>query len=250
MLKVILIDDEVDSLNALEIELNHLYPNIKILAKFQNPKEAVQQVLTLNPDLIFLDIGMPHMDGFEFLQQFDTRPFDVIFVTAYEDYAIRAFEFNATAYLLKPIMEHKLKEAIEKVIEEKEHGFPDVKLNALLNHLNIQRNDSVRTLALPIGEGYEFVNYDMICYLEADNNYTWVHITNNSKHLICKTLKEMESIINRNDFFRVHKSYLINLNCIIQYIRTDGGQVVMNNNDRIPVSRRKKEELKRKLNIV
>ncbi len=249
-LQVILIDDEQAALESLEIELKDAFPEINILGKFQNPVKAVEKIKALNPDLIFLDIGMPEMDGFEFLQQFDNRPFEVIFITAYDEYAIRAFEFNAIAYLLKPVLEVKLIQAVEKVLEYKETGISDLQLKALLNHVEGQRTSNVANIALPIGDGYEFVAFDKIAYVEADNNYSWVVLHTGDKHLISKTLKEMELIMNRSNFFRVHKSFLINLDFVKQYLRTDGGQVIMSVRKKsIPVSRRKKDELKKILGI-
>ena len=249
-LNVILIDDELAALESLQIELEDAFPNIRILGTYKNPEIAVEEVKKLRPDLIFLDIGMPEMDGFEFLQQFETRPFEVIFITAYDEYAIRAFEFNAIAYILKPVLEDKLIQAVEKVVEQKNQGLSDVKLQALYNHMEGQREQSVATIALPIGEGYEFVPFDKISHVEADNNYSWVVLITGDKHLVSKTLKEMERMIKRPNFYRVHKSFLINLNHVKQYLRTDGGQVIMTAEDKIiPVSRRKKDTLKKALGI-
>lgn len=246
---VILVDDEAAALNSLEIELKDAFPDLNILAKYQDPIAAVTAVKSLKPDLIFLDIGMPEMDGFEFLQQFDNHEFEVIFVTAYDEYAIRAFEFNAVAYLLKPILEDKLIQAVEKAITNRGRNAIDQKLEALLNHVHVHQDTSVHTIALPIGDGFEFVRFDDINYVQADNNYCWVILRDGQRHLISKTLKELESMISRTYFFRVHKSYLINLNHVHQYLKTEGGQLLMIGNHIIPIARRKKDELKRALGI-
>ena len=249
MISTILIDDEQDSLQSLELDIKAYCPQINVLTTCQYPEQGIKMIKSLQPDLIFLDIGMPGMNGFELLQQFDNINFDVIFVTAFDEYAIKAFEFNAIDYLLKPVMESKLVAAIDKVVQRQEHIFGEEKLSALLTNIQMQQGVGLENIALPIGEGYEFVHFSQIVYLQADNNYTWVHLQDGKKHLVSKTLKDMEKMFSGAHFYRVHKSYFVNLNMISKYIRGNGGFLIMSNNDKITVSRQKKSDLMQLLHI-
>ncbi len=248
-IRAILVDDEKSSLESLAFELNAYCPEVEIVGSTCSPHEGIAMIEREKPDVVFLDIGMPEMDGFELLQQFETIEFDVVFVTAYDEYAVKAFEFNALDYLLKPVLHAKLMAAIEKVSNRHQHLFERSKLDALLTNLQIKQDPVLQNIALPTGDGFEFVPLAEIEYLQADNNYCWVHLASGKKYLICKTLKQMEAMIGLPQYFRVHKSFNVNLNHVSRYIRGQGGYLIMHNKARIPVSRAKKDELMRVLQI-
>ena len=243
MLRTIIIDDERSSLESLEFELTNYCQNVNVVAKYNDPVLAAKEIDKHAPDLIFLDIEMPGLNGFEFLQQLGAISFDVIFVTAYDQFAIRAFEFNAIGYIMKPVRKTKLIQAVSKVQANKSHQFESKKLSALMQNISFQSSDQLDRIALPTGEGYSFVKVNEIMYLQAESNYTWVYLSDDKKYLVAKTLKEVTNIIKRPQFFRSHKSYLVNLNHVKRYIRGQGGYLVMESGEQIPVSRTQRNEL-------
>lgn len=243
MIRAILIDDERSSLESLTFELGAYCPDVEVIGTFKDPFEGAKKVQEMKPDLVFLDIEMPGMNGFELLQSLPAITFDVIFVTAYDQFAIRAFEFNALDYILKPVRKVKLVEAVKKVKSRNQHQFAPEQLAALMQNLQLQTRAGIEKIALPIGEGYSMVGIQEICYLHAESNYTWVHMMNGEKHLIAKTLKEIEELLDFPNFYRPHKSYLVNLNHVDKYVRGQGGFLVTSNKDQIPVARSQKNEL-------
>ena len=252
MLTAILIDDEKSSLESLKIEIEAYCPEVRILHTFNDPKDALNMITSANNDsldLVFLDIEMPGMNGFEMLQQIDNIYFDVIFITAYDQFAIQAFEFNAVDYLLKPIMKSKLVAAVDKVIGKKVHQFPKDNIEALLTNIKVYSNQGFEKIALPTSEGFEFVHMNDIIYLKGESNYTWAFLESGKKYLISKTLKDLSAIIHFPQFYRAHKSYLVNLNHALKYIRGSGGYLIMKGNVQVPVSRTQKAGLMLKLKI-
>lgn len=243
MLKAILIDDERSSLESLSFEIEAYCPEVEVIGTSNNPEEALKLIRDKAPDLIFLDIEMPGMNGFELLQSLDKIEFDVIFVTAYDQFAVRAFEFNAVDYILKPVRKIKLIQAVQKVQDRKQHQFDPAQLMALVQNLQLQSKSGLEKIALPVGEGFSMVHVNDISYLQAESNYTWVYLTNKEKHLIAKTLKEIESLLNFPQYFRAHKSYLVNLNHVDKYIRGQGGYLVTAGGEQIPVARSQKSDL-------
>ena len=245
MIKAILIDDERSSLESLSIELKAYCSDVQVIATFNSPQEALEQLPSLTFDLLFLDIEMPGMNGFELLQALPATPFDVIFVTAYDQFVIRAFDFDAQDYLLKPIRKTKLISAVQKVKEKRQHQFDPQQLFALLQNIGLQQGATggLQKIALPIGEGYSLIPVNDISHLAAESNYTWVHMIQKEKHLVSKTLKEIEALLQFSHFFRSHKSYLVNLNHVERYVRGQGGYLVISNGTQIPVSRSQKAEL-------
>lgn len=249
MLRAILIDDEKSSLQSLQYELSEYCPEVEVVAQCKTPEQGLESIGTHKPDLLFLDIEMPGMNGFQLLQRCDKINFDVIFVTAYDQFAVRAFEFNAVDYLLKPVRKDQLILAVQKVMDNQVHHFPEEQLNALVNNIQLQGHIGIEKIALPTGEGYEFVHINNIVYLNAESNYTWVHLDSESKYLVSKTLKEMASMIPFPQFFRAHKSYLVNINHVARYIRGQGGYLVLDNDQHIPVARGQKEALMKLLKV-
>ena len=248
MIKAILIDDEKSSIQSLEYELKEYCPDVEVIGTSRKPLEAVPLIKENRPDLVFLDIEMPEINGFELLQQLDNIDFDVIFVTAYDQFAMQAFEFNAIDYILKPVRKDKLIHAVQKVVERQTHAFPKEDLDALVNNIQLQSRSGIEKIALPTSDGFEFVHVNTIVFLQAESNYTWVHLES-KKYLIAKTLKEMSSMIPFPQFFRAHKSYLVNLNHVARYVRGSGGYLVLDNGEQISVSRGQKEALMRVLSI-
>ena len=244
-MRVILIDDELDSLESLSAEVAAYCPELEIVASCSDPREGIKAIESLGPDLVFLDIEMPHLNGFELLEAVSSIDFDVIFVTAYDEYAVKAFDFNATDYLLKPVMKSKLVQSVERIQERNQPGLSQQDLQALMTNMRLQGLESI---ALPISDGYEFVHVNDILYLKSESNYTWVNLANGTNHLLSKTLKDMQAMIAFPQFFRSHQSFLVNLNHVKKYVRGKGGYLILKNGEQIPVSRANKETLMQILN--
>lgn len=238
-MKAIIIDDEKHCREVLESLLKKHCPQVELCGMFASAADAISQLEHLKPDLIFLDIEMPGMNGFEFLQQFKRRDFAVIFTTAYNEYAIQAIKHSALDYLLKPVDKHELMEAVNRAAEEQVHKTAD-KVAQLLQAM--QAKPGVRRFAVPTLEGLTMINPEDILYVKSDGPYSHFYFNDGRHIMISKTLKESEDVLPAEDFFRIHNSYLINLKYVKKYIRGEGGEVVMNNGEQIPVSRTKKQE--------
>ena len=240
MIKTIIVDDENHCIQTLRYDLTKHCPNVDVVATASTGEEALSLINSLHPDLVFLDIEMPGMSGFELLSRLSPVNFDIIFVTAYDHYAIQAFRYAAVDYLLKPVVDSQLEEAVARVTANR--GSPDDsgQLDALLHNLK----DGLRSprIALPTGRGIDFVNAEDILYCVADSNYTHVHMFEGKKYIIAKTLKTVHQLLESLEFFRIHQSYLINMQHVRRYMRDDGGYVVMSNDFRIPIAKRRKEE--------
>ena len=248
-LKSILIDDERSSLESLAYELNAYCPDIEVVGTSKDPVEGLQLLLTSPPDVLFLDIEMPGMNGFELLQQLPEISFDVIFVTAYDQFAIKAFDFNAVDYLLKPVRKAKLIQAVQKVQDRHQHMLNKNGLEALIQNIRVQTRSGLEHIALPTSDGFSMVHINDISHLQADSNYTWVYLANQKKYLVAKTLKEMEGMLEFPQYFRAHKSYLVNLNHVERYVRGQGGCLVLKGGIQIPVARTQKSELMEMLKL-
>ncbi|HWY34497.1 MAG TPA: LytTR family DNA-binding domain-containing protein, partial [Nitrosopumilaceae archaeon] len=200
----------------------------------------------IKPELVFLDIEMPVMNGFELLEQFEPIPFSVIFTTSYDQYAIKAIRFSALDYLLKPIDPVELVAAIHKVQLQKTH--PSAEQFLMLMERIQHKETGFLKIAVPTSEGFELIPADHLIRCEADDNYTHLYLKNKTKIIACRSLKEMEEQLSDfNYFIRVHHSYLVNLNEVSKYIRGEGGYLVMNDGSTVNVSRNRKELLLKKL---
>jgi len=238
MIRVILIDDERHALVTLQHELQK-FNDVEILATTQKSTEAKALIEQHKPDLVFLDIEMPFLNGFEVLEQFETIDFKVVFITAYNQYAIKALRMNAMDYLMKPIDSEELRAALDKYIN-KEIVTTQEQVQQLNQFNSVKILD---TLALSTQEGLHFVKTDDIMFLEASGCYTYIFMNNNTKHLVSKNLAVFEEVLKDNPiYFRPHKSHIINLKFIKQYIRGEGGELIMQNNSSITLSRNKKQE--------
>ncbi|MEO6610585.1 MAG: LytTR family DNA-binding domain-containing protein [Chitinophagaceae bacterium] len=241
MLTAIIIDDETSSRNALKQKLTHHCSNVQIIAECENGEEGIKNIEDKNPDIVFLDVEMPRMNGFTMLQQLHSRNFELIFITAYDHYAIRAIRFSALDYLVKPVEVEDLKAAVEKAGQKRKYSQGNERIDLLLQNLMNEKKEQQR-IAIPSMEGLQFVNMDDIIYLEAQSNYTLIYLKNSYKLTVSKTLKDFEELLPPSVFIRIHHSHIINRNAVEKYIRGEGGQVLMKNGVTLDVARRKKEE--------
>lgn len=240
-MKAILIDDEVDGLRTLQKMLEKHCPQVKVAGTATNASGGKQQIDQLKPDLVFLDIQMPGKTGLELLSDLDSRDFEVIFVTAFNEYVLQALQFSAVDYLLKPVDEDRLVEAVaraEKRIGEEKKGEQS---DTLLHNLEKAGSPAEMRLCLPTLKGFIIVKLSEIIYCEAERSYTIFHLEGGKNLLVSKALIEYEVLLKDTTFFRVHKSFLINLLHVREYQRGEGGMVIMSDKAEIEISRRKKE---------
>ena len=241
-LKAIIVDDELHSLQTTELLVKKYCPKIEIIGLAESAEKGIQLIDKLKPNIVFLDIAMPVMNGFEMLQHITYKSFEIIFTTAYDEYAIKAFKVNAIDYLLKPIDTKELIQAAKKVTKKIEKSEQYNKIDKLLNTMG-QPDIKNKKVALSIDGKIKMIPFDSIIYCEAESNYTFIYLTQSKRVILSKTLKEVEKILNNPGFFRVQNSYLVNLDHIKEYIRGEGGDLIMSNGDEVRVSRKKKEEL-------
>jgi two-component system LytT family response regulator len=248
LLTAILIDDEISCTETLEIELKQYCPEVEVIKKCNSAKEGLLSVQSLNPDVVFLDIEMPWMSGFELLQSLPHIDFEIVFVTAYDQFAIKAFKFSAIDYLLKPIQKNELVSAVNRVLEKRKRKQPDERIQFLLQQLQLG-DQAFAKLALPTMEGLIFIPVDNILYCKSDSNYTHLVKTDGKTATISRPLKLVASMLEEHSFMRIHQSYLINLKHIEKYIKGQGGEVVMSDGKYLPVSRSKKDMLLEKVRV-
>jgi two-component system LytT family response regulator len=245
MVRSIIVDDELKSRESLKILLEDFCENAEVVALCQNVEEGVEAIEKYKPDVVFLDIQMQRETGFDLLNRIKPINFEVVFTTAHSEYAIKAFKFSAIDYLLKPIDIDELKTALSKV-EKKLHTNISERLEQLMQNLKPTAVQNYK-LALPTTDGLIFVRIDEIIYCEASSNYTQIFTNDGKKHVVSRTLKEYEDMLADHSFFRIHNSFLINLNSVKKYVRGEGGYVIMNNDKSLDVSKRKKEGFLSKL---
>ena len=243
-MKCIIVDDEAKSRSMLKTLCENYCDGLSICALAASVSEAIELIAEHAPDLVFLDIRMPVKSGFDLLEYYDTIPFEVIFTTAYDQYALRAFKYSAVDYLLKHIAVDELKAAVERARSMLGHGEKTEQLNLLKEAIN---NEKINKIALITLDGFTFVRFNEIVRCEAQGNYTSVFLSNGNSLLITKTLKHYEEILVEKMFFRIHKSHLINLNFVRRFIRGKQGLVEMNDGTQIEVSFRKRDALLKRL---
>jgi len=241
MIKCILVDDESNSLEMMEWLLKTYCPDVKIEAMCNSAEKGLEAIHALKPDVVFLDIEMPHMNGFDMLEQFDRLFFDVVFCTAYDQFAIKAFKYSALNYLLKPVDPDDLKETIRRIKERRAIPTRE-QIELLMNGIKNSQKPTANRIALTANDGLIFVSTHDILYCQAESNYTTVVLTNNRKIMVSKVLKDIDEALSGPDFYRVHNSYLVNLNHIQKFVRGDGGYVVMNDGMSIGISRSRRQE--------
>ena len=239
MLNTILIDDQELCTELLKDMLEKDSPDVKVVSVCHSGKEGIKAIARYNPDLVILDVEMPEMNGFEMLQKIKDPGFDVIFTTSFDKYSIQAIRYSAMDYLLKPVVPHELKSAIDKV-QNKLDKNAQQHLRDLFKNLRDNKRQ-VSQVALPSLEGLIFVNVLDVIHCEADSNYTTLFLKSGEKMMVTKTLKDIEGLLEGNNFFRIHHSHLINMNHIKKYVRGNAGYVIMTNGADINVARNKKE---------
>lgn len=240
IIKAVLIDDEKNSLEMMEWLLQTYCPEVKIMELCNSGEAGIKSINQWNPDVIFLDIEMPKMNGFDMLEKIKDINFEIVFTTAYDQFAVRAFRYSAFNYLLKPVDPDDLRATVVKLLEKKTAPSKE-QMNLLFQSL-VNREQSVDRIALSTQEGLVFVQTKNIAYCKAESNYTYVVLADGQKYLVAKTLKDIDETLSGKDFYRVHNSYLVNINHIIRYVRGDGGYFVMPDNAQITISRNKKDE--------
>jgi len=242
MYKAIIIDDEAKARQILQSLLEENCPEIEIVAQAEDVPTGVKAINQHKPDIVFSDIDMPGYNGFQLLEFVDKANFELIYCTGHNEFALKAFEVSAVDYLLKPIQISQLVNAVHKAIKLRNSNAPQSaeRFDTLRENL---KDSILKKIALPVAEGLIFIDIEDLMYLEADGAYTKVFLNDGSKLLISKKLKEFENILSNNkNFFRTHRSYIINTVCIKQYIKSDGGSIVLQNNVSVPVARERKDE--------
>jgi two-component system LytT family response regulator len=239
-LKTILVDDELPSLQNLQQKLMEFCPDIAVVATAQKPEDAIRLIESHRPDVIFLDIEMPRINGFKLLEEIKEIDFDIVFTTAYNHYAIDAIRISAFDYLVKPIAVRDLQACVDRLMSAHRKQTPE-KLDVLRQNLSDSRSQKDK-ITIVTNEGVDFFEINQILRIESSSNYSKIHFRDGKILLVTKLLKDFEEILAPYRFYRIHNSHLINLSYIKKYVRGDGGQVVMQNDEIIDVARRKKEE--------
>lgn len=241
MIKTVIIDDELNAQNLLEKTLDRCFPNrFNIVAKCNSVDSGVLAIQKYEPELVFLDIQMPEKSGFELFQYFDVVKFEVIFTTAYNQFAIKAIKRSALDYLLKPISSMDLSDAVKKFENKTKGRSAEKKLTLLLENLNVN-DQNVSKIAFPTVEGFELIHSNQILYCKAESNYCCVKKIDGYTNMATRTLKYVEEILPTYTFKRIHKSYVINLNFVVRYNKAHK-EVELTNGEKLPVSFRKEEE--------
>lgn len=239
-MKAIIIDDEPDAVEALHLTLMEICPEVAVAGKYTDPVKGLSAIRAQKPDLVFLDIEMPVLNGFQLLEELGDIAFSLIFSTAYDRFAVKAFRYSAIDYLLKPVNPDELRKAVDKAAEKQR--VDKIQIDLLRQQLYAPDAKRFDRIALPYAHGYTFVDLADVMYCESDSSYTKFFLSTGEMYLITKTLGDVEEMLSGGDFFRIHKQFLVNMRNIRSYIRGDGGYVVMPNKVNIPVSRIKKDE--------
>lgn len=244
MIQTVIIDDEMPSIETLQWKLNNYCPEVEICAFFDNPVEGVKYLKSKPIDLLFLDIEMPMLNGFDVLEELGRDvTFDVIFTTAYDNFGIRAVKFSALDYLLKPVQNKELQGAVEKHLKKAAQKISSQQIDMLLDNVEAEKKGKPFKIALATKESIEFVAPSEIIVCSSDSNYTMVFLVDGRKLLISRTLRDFEEMLVPFNFYRPHNSHLVNLEEVRKFMRTDGGYLVMKNKMKVPVSKNRREGL-------
>jgi two-component system, LytTR family, response regulator len=242
-LKTIIIDDEEECLDVLQIILQRHCPQVDIVARASNGLQGLKAILTHEPDLVFLDIEMPRMDGFQMLEAIETIDFTLVFTTAYDRFALRAFKFSAFDYLLKPIDELEIMNTIQKI--ETRQTTQTERLSLLKDHYHGSEKPTSQRIALAYSKGFQITEIQAIVSCESDGNYNKVFLNNNTKIVVIKPISTLDEVLNELDadsFFRIHRQHLVNLKFVKNYLNTEGGQIEMQDGRLLPLARNRREE--------
>jgi two-component system LytT family response regulator len=239
MLRVVIIDDEPDAVKFIQGIVTEYCPNLSIVGTANSARDGISVITQEKPDLVFLDVQMPHGTGFDLLSSFTEKSFDVIFITAYNHYAIQAIKFSAVDYILKPVNISELIEAVTKVEQKRaSREYRNLDYSNLLENLRTPRPSK---LAIPTNDGIEYLNTSEIIRIEADRSYSWFFLTDKRKYLVSRNLKEYQELLQDVDFFRPHNSHLINMIFVKKFIRHEGGYIEMTDGSNVPISRGKRD---------
>ncbi|RIA10921.1 LytTR family two component transcriptional regulator [Flavobacteriaceae bacterium MAR_2010_72] len=244
MIKAVIVDDEPKAIQSLSWELTTFSDEIEIIATFSNPEEAIAFLDSQQLDCLFLDIQMPTMDGFQFLEKLSNRDFAVIITTAYNEYAIKALKHEAIDYLLKPIDSDDLQETIKKIKKYNSRIINSSKIETML--LDFNEKFERKKITINTDGKLIFLNVEEIVFVESDGNYSTIVLADGQKIVITKKLKEVDVMLPEHYFFRIHNSFIVNLNKIKEFIKNEG-YVVMETNKKIPVARQRKSDFLEKL---
>jgi len=244
MLKAIIVDDEPYCCETIATLLEESR-DVEIVSVCHNAADALVAIRKYSPDIVFLDVEMPKMNGFEMLEHLPQVNFEIIFTTSYDQYALKAIRFSAIDYLLKPVDEEELRTAIQKVIQRSQKPITQ-QLEILLQKIH-QPSTPINKIAMPTMEGLQMIPVDTIISCESDSNYTILQLKNSKKLIVSRTLKEIEELLEEHSFVRVHRCYLANMNEVEKYVKGEGGYLVMSDGTTIDVARNKKEVLLKKL---
>jgi len=244
MIRTLIIDDEEDAREGLKLVVEKFCPEVSIEALCESPEEGLKKIDELQPELVFLDVQMPRLSGFDLLEKVEKINFEVIFVTAFDKYAIKAIKFSALDYLLKPIDVEELVSAVQRIKEKQKNKTAHFK--SLLSNVKLS-SEKLTRLAIPSDNEIIIQMISDIVYCEADSNYTTLHLVDSKKITVSKTLKEFENILPETDFCRIHHSTLVNIAHVTKYIKGEGGYVMVTGGDHLDVSRRKKDSFIQKL---
>lgn len=244
MIKAVIVDDEPKAIQSLLWELNHFSDEIEVVNTFSNPLEAIEYLNENAPDCLFLDIQMPTMDGFQFLEKLKNRDFPVIITTAYNEFAIKALKHDAIDYLLKPIDSDDLEDTIKKIKKYNSKFYNSLKIEEALSKFNAKYEH--KKITINTDGKLIFLNIDDILFVESDGNYSTIVTSEGQKIVITKKLKEVNELLPEHYFFRIHNSYIINLNKIKEFIKNEG-YVIMESGQKIPVARQRKSDFLEKL---
>ena len=246
MIKAIIVDDELGARESLSKMLEKNCKQVEVVAKVDSMLSAFEAITNKEPDLVFLDIEMPNGNAFDLLEKFKTINFNIIFITAYDHYAIKAIKFSAIDYILKPIDSEELVNAVKRFEEYRgQKATLDKQFKTLLS--NVKPGNKLKKVGIPDGDGLIFINLSDIIRCDSDGNYTFFILTNGKKIIVSRTLGEYEQMFADDNFFRIHRSHLINLEHVKKYIKGEGGYVVMTDNSQVEVSRRNKTDFLEKL---
>ncbi|NIJ54560.1 LytR/AlgR family response regulator transcription factor [Dyadobacter arcticus] len=245
MVSAVIVDDEPDCCESLATLLELYCPNVKIIDICFSAESALKSLRANPPQILFLDIEMPFFNGFELLEKLGDINFQLIFTTSYNQYAIKAIRFSALEYLLKPVDREELRFAVQKAVKKSLNPLPH-QLKILLERIR-QPAISVNKIAIPTLEGFKMVLAESVVRCEADGNYTHLYLRDKSKLTASRNLKDMEEMLEDYPFIRVHNSYLVNINEIDQYVKGEGGYLVMSDASIVNVSRSRKELLLKKI---
>ncbi len=247
MLRSVIIDDEPQNASILKNDIIAHCPSVEVIAVCHSAKEGIMAIKKEKPDLAFLDIEMPWMNGFEMLEMLDDINFSIIFTTAHDQFAAKAFRISAVDYLLKPIDANDLKVAVKKAQQRSEQQQGNVHIENLLR--NIKQPSAQQKIALPNKDGYEFVEVSHIIYCQAEGAYTKVFLDNKKYILVSKSLGDIEELLPADIFQRIHHSTVVNLHFITHFVRTDGGYVKLQTGEQLTVSKSKKEAVMERLGL-